>query len=123
MAMPCCSVPVWVKPLPMVARLHDSAVHMREVMARPRVGVCVPLALIYWLFVIHLPRARRGGTAVRFPANSSHMCCVELALDRLLFSSEGFLKCGFSPFINPTAVPRWVGPNKGEKAVCGCHCP
>ena len=32
----------------------------------------------------YLPRACRGRTAVRFPANSLHMCCVELALDRLL---------------------------------------
>ena len=85
--------------------------------------VGVPLALIYWEFVIHLACALRGGTAVRFPANSSHMCRVELALDRLLFSSKGFLKRTFSSFINPMAVPRWVGPNKGEKAVCSCHCP
>ena len=27
---------------------RDKAVHIREVMARPWVGVCVPLALIYW---------------------------------------------------------------------------
>ena len=27
---------------------RDMAVHMREVMARPWVGVCLPLALIYW---------------------------------------------------------------------------
>ena len=27
---------------------RDMAVRMREVMARPWVGVCVPLALIYW---------------------------------------------------------------------------
>ena len=27
---------------------RDKALHMREVMARPWVGVCVPLALIYW---------------------------------------------------------------------------
>ena len=35
---------------------RDMAVCIREVMARPWVGVCVPLALINWQFVIHLPR-------------------------------------------------------------------
>ena len=88
----------------------DMALRMREVMARPWIGVCVPLASI---LVINLPRACRGRTAVRFPANSSHMCCVELALDRLLcthLGSNGFLRCGFSPFITPTALPRWWSP-------------
>ena len=56
------------------------AVRMREVMARPWVGVCVPLALL----VIPLPRPCRGRTAVRLLANSSHMYRVELVLDRLL---------------------------------------
>ena len=37
----------------------------------------------------YLPRACRGRTAVRFPANSLHMCCVELALDRTLCSHLG----------------------------------
>ena len=48
--------------------------------------------------------ASRGRTAARFPANSCHMCCVELALDRLLcthYGSRGFLRRGFSPFITP----------------------
>ena len=27
---------------------RDMALHMREEMARPWFGVCVPLALIYW---------------------------------------------------------------------------
>ena len=55
----------------------DMAVRMREseVMARPWVGVCVPLALVYWSLVIHPPRACRGRAAVRFPANSSHVLC------------------------------------------------
>ena len=48
MAMPCCWAPVCAKPLPMAARPRDMAVCMHEVMARPWVGVCVPLALIYW---------------------------------------------------------------------------
>ena len=101
--------------------LRDIAVRVRELMARPWVGVCEPLALIYWWLVIHLPRACRGRTAVRFPANSSHVCCVELALDRLLctqLGSKGLLRSGFYPH-----VATLVGPNKGETAVCGCHWP
>ena len=35
----------------------------------------------------------------------------------------GFMRRGFSLFINPTAFATLVGPNKGETAVCGCHCP
>ena len=34
--------------------------------------------------MIRLPRACHVRTAVRFPANSSHMCSVELALKALL---------------------------------------
>ena len=52
--------------------------------------------------MIRLPHAYRGRTAVRFPANSSHICCVELALDRQLCThhgSRGFLRRGFSTFI------------------------
>ena len=37
--------------------------------------------------------------------------------------SWGFMRRGFSLFINPTAFATLVGPNKGETAVCGCHCP
>ena len=33
------------------------------------------------------------------------------------------MRRGFSLFINPTAFATLVGPNKGETAVCGCHCP
>ena len=60
--------------------------------------------------MIRLPRAFRGRTAVRFPANSSHMCCLELALDRQLcthLGSKRFLRRGFPRFINPTALSRW----------------
>ena len=60
--------------------------------------------------MIRLPRACRGRTAVRFPANSSHMCCLELALDRQLcthLGSKRFLRRGFPPFSNPTALSRW----------------
>ena len=72
------------------------------------------------------------------------MCCVELALDKLLcphLSSKEFLR-GFSRFINFNGFATLMGPNnlllfwwklvtqiagsthdKGETAVCGCHCP
>ena len=123
MAMPYCWAPVWAKPLPMAAHLRDMAVRMHEVMASPWVGVCVPLALIYWWFVIHLPHACGGGTAVQFPANSSLMCCVELALDRLLFSSKGFLRRGFYPFFNPMAVPRWWAPIRAKKLSVAATAP
>ena len=43
---------------------RDMAVRMREVMARPWVGVCVPLALIYCYLVIYLPRAGSGRTTL-----------------------------------------------------------
>ena len=67
--------------------------------------------------MIHLPRACHGRTAVRFSANSSYMCCVELALDRLLcthLGSKGVLRRGFSSFINPTALPRWWAPIRAK---------
>ena len=105
---------------------RDMAVRVREVMARPWVGVCVPLALIYWQFVIHLPRTCHGGTAVRYPANSSQRCCVELALDRLLcthLGSKGFLRHGFPPFINPTAVPPWWAPIRVKKLSVAASTP
>ena len=47
-----------------------------------------------------------------------HMCCVELALDRLLcthLGSKGFLRHGFSPFINPTVSPRWWAPMRAKQ--------
>ena len=57
--------------------------------------------------MIRLRGACRGRTAVQFPANSSHMCCLELALDRQLcthFGRNRFLRREFLPFINPTAL-------------------
>ena len=39
--------------------------------------------------MIRLPRACRGRTAVWFPANSSHMCCVELAIKGLSSAAKG----------------------------------
>ena len=64
------------------------AVRMRKVLARPWIGVrvCHLLLLLLHKFtwptdrqlrLIHLPSACRGRTAVRFPATSSHMCCVD----------------------------------------------
>ena len=52
---------------------------------------------------------------MRFPANSSHVCFVELALDRLLFGSKRFLRRRFSLLINSTAVPRWWAPIRAKK--------
>ena len=43
------------------------------------------------------------------------MCCVELALDRLLFGSKGFLRREFSRFINPMAVPCWWAAIRAKK--------
>ena len=57
----------------------------------------------------HDPSSRtcRGRTAVRFPANSSHMCCVELALKAVLctcLGGKGSFRHGFSPFIDLMAL-------------------
>ena len=51
----------------------------------------------------YLPRACRGRTAVRFPANSLHMCCVELALDRTLCThlcSNGFWDAAYPRYLS-----------------------
>ena len=55
--------------------------------------------------MIRLPRACRGRTAVRFPANSSHMCCVELALIGLASAGKGFprsLTDGYAMLMSPS---------------------
>ena len=62
--------------------------------------------------MIHLPCACLGKTAVRFPANSSHMCCTHFAV-RSLSETQ----------INPTALPRCRAPVRAKTAVCGCHYP
>ena len=49
------------------------------------------------LRLIHLPSACRGRTAVRFPANSSHMCCVELVLKAPASAVKSRLHRAFSP--------------------------
>ena len=54
------------------------------------------------------------------------MCCVELALDRLLcthLGSNGFFETRVIPVHKPNGFATLVGPSKGENAVCGCHCP
>ena len=98
------------------------AVRIREVMARPWIGVCVPLALIYWQLLIHLPRACHGRTAVLFPANSSPMSYVELALDEVTSAVRGFVDVEF-PRSLTQRLYTLVVPNKSETSVCGCHCP
>ena len=67
-----------------------------------------------------LPRACRGRTAVRFPANSSHMCYVELTLKGLASAEKGLLNTGFRrSLIDGYAM--LVTPSKGENAVRGCN--
>ena len=51
------------------------------------------------------------------------MCCVDLVLDRLLFSSKGFLRHGFSPFINPMAVPCLWAPIRAKKLSVAATAP
>ena len=67
--------------------------------------------------MIRLPRACRERTAVRIPANSSHMCCVELALKGLASAGKGLARS----LTDYYAV--LMSPSKGETAVHGCHCP
>ena len=51
--------------------------------------------------MIHLPHARRGRIEVRFPANSSHMCYVELVTaQRSHLGIKGSLGYEFSPFVD-----------------------
>ena len=99
--------------------LGDMAVRMRKVLARPWVGVrvCHLLLLLLHKFtwhtdrqlrLIHLPSACRGGTAVRFPATSSHMCCVELALKGVLctlLGSKGQTTWDLKSYFCPTTMP------------------
>ena len=66
--------------------------------------------------MVRLPRACRGRTALRFPANSSDMCRVQLAHKRVLctrLGSRGSLRHGFSPFM-------LMNPNKRQTAIHGC---
>ena len=107
----------WMRPSKAETAVHgchcpgDMAVRMRKVLARPWVcvRVCHLLSVLLHKFtshtdrqlrLIHLPSACRGRTAVRFPATSSHMCCVKLALKGVLctcFSSKGRLRRAYGP--------------------------
>ena len=71
--------------------------------------------------MIHLPRACRKRTALWFPANSSHMCCVELALKGNRLGRKGFFQ-GFSGSLTD-GYAMLMSPSKGKTAVHGSHCP
>ena len=72
--------------------------------------------------MIHLPHACRGRTAVRFPANSSHMFFVGLALKGLAPGGKVLLYTGF-PRSLTDGYAIVISPSKGKTAVHGCHCP
>ena len=71
--------------------------------------------------MIRLACACRGRTAVRFPANSSHMCCVELAGKGL--ASAGTVSFVHLPGSLTDGYAMLTSPSKDETAVHGCHCP
>ena len=54
--------------------------------------------------MIRLSRACRGKTAMRFPASTADMCCVELALKGFASAGKGLLYAGF-PRLRPTTMP------------------
>ena len=60
--------------------------------------------------MVCLPRACPWRTAVRLPANSSHMCCVELTLEGLASAGKCLLYTGF-----PDA-------GKGSAVCSSLHC-
>ena len=55
---------------------------------------------------------------MQFPANSSHMCCMELALKAL--SCKGQTSKGY---FCTTAMTVLLRPDKAKTAVDDCHCP
>ena len=59
---------------------------------------------------------------MRFPANISHMCCVELELKGLASAGKGLLHVGF-PWSLTDGHAMLMSLSKGETAVHGCHCP
>ena len=71
--------------------------------------------------MIRLPHACHGRTAVRFPANISHMCCVELALKGLASAGKGLLHTSF-PRSLTDGYAMLMSPSKCETAVHGFHC-
>ena len=72
--------------------------------------------------MIFLLRACRERTTVQLPSNSSHMCCVELALKGLALAVKGLLHTGF-PRSLTDGYAMLMSPNKSETALHGCHCP
>ena len=72
--------------------------------------------------MIRLPRACRGRIAMRFKANSSHMCFVELGLKGLATAGKGLFYMGF-PRSMTDGYAMLMSPSKGETTAHGCHCP
>ena len=67
----------------------------------------------------------RGRPAVQFPATSSHMCCVELALKGVLICTCLGIRAdyiGFLVLLLPDGYAMQMRSNKAETAVHGCHC-
>ena len=71
--------------------------------------------------MIHLPRTCHVRTAVWFPANSSHMCSVKLALKGLASAGKCLLYTGF-PWTLTDGYAKLMSPSKDETALHGCHC-
>ena len=73
--------------------------------------------------MIRLPCACRGRTAVRLPANSSHIKCrVELALKGLVSAGKGVLYTSLRQSLTKGYAMLMCSSN-GETAVHDCHCP
>ena len=72
--------------------------------------------------MIRLPRAFRGRTAVRLPANNSRKCRVELALKGLASAGKGLLYPSLPRSLTDGYTMLMCSSN-GETAVHGCHCP
>ena len=66
--------------------------------------------------MICLPRACRGRIAMRFKANSSHMCCVELGLKELATAGKGLFYMGFRGSLTD-GYAMLMSPSKGETAA------
>ena len=68
--------------------------------------------------MIRLPRACRGRTEVRLPANSSHMCCVELALKGLASAGKGLARSltdYYAVLMSPSMHEMWARPWVGVR--------
>ena len=72
--------------------------------------------------MIRLPRAFRGRTAVRLPANNSRKCRVELALKGLASAGKALLYLSLPRSLTDGYTMLMCSSN-GETAVHGCHCP